>query len=257
MSLGPSQNYLIRYNSYQLPGYAQSEIFDSEMEISRYAAPFADGSLSEYTGLNNKSITLTLKLWEADYQTCKDEMQKAATIVRSKRNGFAPLYIQYTDRYYEAMNTAIKHDKSVPSSTRILDYQLDFECKPWLTSVATYTVSGVGVMQSDGKPHMTINVSRDLQDGGWTPTTITMTGEDITISGYTVAGEQAGFMSVDGAVTNLIVDSYQVTSTISGNNVNDQMLWADYRIYIGPGDTSFDIIGANTCSIEYHNRWYI
>ena len=258
--LGPSPSYLAKYNTYVLPGYVQSEHLPSTASVVNHQAPYADGSLSEYTGLDNKIISLVLKVWEPDYLTCKTEVQKAATMLRSNRSSFAPLYVQYSDKYYEAMTQSIRIQKSVPSSVRTLDYEVTFECKPWLTSTATYTISGVGVYGSDGIKHVSINteqVSRTISDGGWTPTIITVTGTDVTISGYTATGDAAGFISISGAVTNMVIDSYEYTSKISGVNANDKMLWAGYQTYVGPGITYFDIDGASTCSIAYHNRWYI
>lgn len=259
MPLGPAPRYLARYNSYVLPGYVQNESFDSSDVLADHP-PIGDGSLSEYTGLENKLLSITNKVWEPTYQDCKTEAEKAATILRTKKNGFADLYLQYSDRHYEAMVKAITIDKAVPSSTRTLNYQVQFECKPWLISDATYTVSGTGVMRSDSKYHLlldTDSVGRTIDHGGWTPTTLTMTGTNITVSGYTESGDFAGFLSIDGAVTNVVVNSYDVTTTIGGVNYNDQMLWADYRVFAGTGRTFFEVIGASTCVIEYQNRWHI
>lgn len=248
MPLGGSQGYLAQFNGYVLPGYVQEENFSSIVAIANHYATYADGSESEYTGLQNKSLSLTLKVWEADYLSCKNEVQKAATILRSKKDNFAPLYIHYSDRYYEALTQSISIQKVAGSSVRTLDYQAQFECKPWLTSVATYTVSGTSTVTTTG---------RTIDEGGWTPTTITVTGTNVTVSGYTATGDFAGYLSVSGAVTNLIIDSDDFTATIGGNNANNRMLWTDYRTYIGPGETTFVVTGASSCSISYNNRWYL
>jgi len=248
--LGPSANYLINYNSYVLPGYAQSESFDSAMNIAQHYAPYGDGSESEQTGLQNKILSLTMKVWEQDYLTVKDQIELAATMVRSKRDGFAPLYVQRSDKYYEAMTTSIKVEKSVPSSVRIGEYQLQFECKPWLVSTSGYTLTGTGTVTTD-------TVARTIADGGWTPTTITVTGTNVTISGYTAAGDFAGFISISGAVSSLIIDSDAFTATQGGVNKNNVMKWADYRMYVGPEKTTFVTTGASSMTINYHNRWYL
>lgn len=250
MPLGPAQNYLAEYNSYVLPGYVQNESVDSSANIAAHYAPYADGSLSEYMGLQNKVLSLTLKVWEPTYLDAKLVVGKAATIVRSKRDGFAPLYVHYTDRYYSAMNGFIKEDKTAGTSTRILEYQTQFECLPWLTSVSGYQISGTGTIDTD-------QVGRTIDDGGWTPTRFTVTGTNVTVSGYTSTGDFAGFVSVSGAVTNLIVDSDAFTATIGGVNKNDLMKWADYRTYVGPGKTYFVVTGASSFVLTYHNRWYL
>ena len=250
MPLGPSQSYLVKYNSYTLPGYLQREAFDSLENIASHYGPYADGSESEQTGLQNKILSLTLKVWEQDYSTVKDQIQLAATMLRSNRSGFAPLYIQYTDKYYEAMTSKISRDKSVPSSVKTGDYIVDFECKPWLVSVSGYTLTGTGAIDTD-------QVSRTITDGGWTPTRITVTGTNVTISGYTAAGDFAGYVSVSGAVSNLIIDSDAFTATVGGVNKNNLMRWADYRVYVGPEKTYYVTTGASSMTITYNNRWYL
>jgi hypothetical protein len=100
-------------------------------------------------------------------------------------------------------------------------------------------------------------VGRTIDDGGWTPTRITVTGTDVTISGYTATGDFAGFVSISGAVTNMVIDSDTFTATIGGVNANDRMRWADYRTYVGPGKTFFTTTGASSMTLEYQNRWYL
>jgi len=250
MPLGPAQGYLVKYNNFVLPGYCQDESFDSSMRIADYYGPYADGSLSEYVGLQNKRISLTMKVWEPDYETCKTEVEKAATYLRSKRTGFAPLYVKFSDKHYEALTDSIKTEKVAGTSVRTLEYLVDFEARPWLISDAVYTLTGTGLIDTD-------QVSRDITHGGWSPTKITVTGTNVTVSGYTSTGDFSGFVSVSGAVTSLIIDSDTFTATIGGVNKNSLMLWADYRTYVGTGKTYFNITGASSCSIQYNNRWYI
>ena len=250
MPLGPSQNYLAKYNSYILPGYVQEERFDSSLAIGNHQALYADGSLSEYLGLDNKTLSLTLKVWESDYLACKREVQRAATFLRSKRGDFAPMYLQYSDRHYLAMTKAITTQKTAGTSVRTLDYTVELECKPWIIHDTLQTLTGTATLTTN-------QVGRTDLDGAWTPTIITMTGTNITVSGYTDTIPYTGFISVSGSVTNLVVNSEDFTAEISGLNANDRMLYADYQTFVGPGKTSFDVTGANSVTIEYYNRWYI
>lgn len=248
MPLGPAQSYLAKYNDYTLPGYVQNESIPSSMNIGGHQAPYADGSRSEYTGLNNKQVSVTLKVWEQDYATCKEQVRLASTILRSKKEGTGILFIQKSDRYFKALTAEITEEKAVGESMRTLDYTATFECMPWLYSTSGYTVSGIGVINTD-------QVSRSIYDGTWTPANVRVTGSNITISGYTATGDFTGFISVSGVVQNLRIDSDNYTATVSGVNMNSKMLWADYALFVGPGKTYFDINGATSCEITYNNRW--
>ena len=250
MGLGPAQQYLAQFNTYVLPGYVQDESFTSDLNVATHYAAYRDGSNSEITGLANKPLTVRLKVWEQDYATVKDQILLAGTILRSKRDGFGDLYLQYTDRYYPAIPKSVKYDKSVGSSTKIGEYTVDFECKPWLVSVSGYSISGTGTLDTD-------TVGRTIADGGWTPTVVTVTGTDITISGYTATGDYAGFISVSGAVSNLVIDTEGYSATIGGVNYNSVMDFADYQLYVGPARTYYDITGASSTTISWNNRWYI
>lgn len=250
MPLGGSQQYLARYNDFVLPGYVQTEQIESTMNIANHYADYADGSNSEYTGLQNKLLSLSLKVWEPDYPTAKNAVQQAATYLRSRRIGWAKLNVMHSDKYYWALAQKITEDKTAGTSTRILEYQVQFECKPWLISTSGYTLTGTGTVTTD-------QVGRTIDDGGWTPTYITVTGTNVTVSGYTETGEFAGFVSISGAVTNMIINSDTFTATIGGINANDRMRWADYRIYAGVGKTTFVTTGASSMTINYNNRWYL
>jgi hypothetical protein len=250
MGEGPTPAYLVKYNGYTLPGYVQKEDFISQAQIAEHYAPYSDGSESEYVGLQNKPLTLTLKVWEANYLACKNEVQKAATMVRSKRDGFAPLYVQYIDRYYEAQTEAIRMEKTADESVRTLEYQVDFKCKPWLIGETVHSINGTTTINTG-------TTGRTIDNGGWTPTTIDVTGTNVTISGYTGTGDFAGFISISGAVTNMVINSDDFTATIGGVNKNNLMKWADYRMYVGPETTYFAITGASSCTISWQDRWYL
>lgn len=249
MGLGPPQSYLAQYNGYTLPGYVQNESFASEARIAAHEASYADGSDSEYTGLNNKVLNLTLKVWEEDYATCKTQIQQAATYLRSKRSGFAPLYIQFDDRYYEAMVGPINVEKAAGESVRQLEYQVEFNCKPWLVGETVNSFTGsTGTISTTG---------RTIDDGGWTYANLTLTGTNITVSGYTANGDFAGYVSISGAVTNLIIDSENYTATIGGVNKNNVLRNVDYQMWVGPEVTHYVVTGASSFEVEYQNRWYI
>lgn len=250
MPLGPPQGYLCRYNSYVLPGYVQNEQFDSTMNMASHYGAYIDGSNTEQTGLGNKNLTVTLKVWEQDYLTCKQQVELAGTMLRSVRTGFSPLYLQYTDRYYEAMVKTVKADKTAGSSVRILDYNAEFECKPWLVSTSGHTLTGTTLLDTN-------SVGRTITNGGWTPATVTVTGTNVTVSGYTATGQFAGYFSVSGAVTNLVVNTQAFTAEISGVNKNILMVSSDYRMFVGPDRTYFAVTGASSASLSYNDRWYL
>lgn len=256
MPLGPAQQYLVEYNTYTLPGYLQEEDFNSEMTIASHYAPYADGSPSEYTGLQNKIINLKLRVWEQDFASCKDQIRLAATYLRSNRSGYSVLRVKYPDRHYMALTRSIKEQNTAGRPVRIADYFVTLETQPWLISDATYTISG-NALNGGLTVIDTDQVSRTLSEGGYTPTYIKVSGKDITISGYTSTVSSTGFISVSGIVTSLIVDSDAYSSTEGVTDRNDIMLWVDYQTFIGPGKTSFAISGAYLCEISYNNRWYL
>lgn len=183
--------------------------------------------------------------------TCKDQVRLAATMVRSTRD-FAPLYIGYTDKHYMAMGKSVTTDKEAGTAVRTLDYEVQFECRPWLIGEVLHELIGTTTVDTD-------SVGRTINNGGFTPTTVTVTGTNITISGYTSTGEFTGFISVSGTVTDLVIDSEAFTATTSSGtvNMNTYMSTVDYRLNVGPGKTTFDITGASSCEISYYDRWYI
>jgi hypothetical protein len=232
--------YLVQYNGHLVPGYAQSESYDSIANTASHYTAYFDSSLSEYIGLENKIISLTMKVWEPTYLECKLKVQEAATILRSVRKQFARLYIQRTDRYYLAMPKSLKMAKDVSSSGKFIDYDMEFEAKPWIIEDRINTISGTGIIDTGAR------------FGGWTPTTILVTGTDITISGLTEQGQDTGTISISGYVENFVVDTEDFTS---GNNA--VITPKNYGIYVGPGKTYFTISGATSCIITYQNRWYL
>lgn len=242
--------YLVKYNTYTLPGFAQRESMDSISNIADHYAAYIDGSISEDLGLANKQLTLTMKVWEQDYMTCKDQVQLAATMLRSTR-GFAPLYVGYSDKHYMAMTKTVSQNKDAGTSVRTLDYEIEFECKPWLEGETLHTLTGTTTVDTD-------SVGRTISNGGWTPTIVTVTGTNVTVSGYTSTGEYTGYISISGAVTGLVIDSEAFTALDgSNNNMNTYLKTIDYRLYVGPGKTNFAITGASSCEIKYYDRWYI
>ena len=251
MPLGGSPQYLAKYNNFVLPGYVQKESFDNPMGLSNAKAPYSDGAFAEYLGLENKQLTVDLKVWESTFNDAKDQVELAATYLRSKRNGFADLYLQYSDRHYEAFVENITVENEAGRSIRLMDYTVQFKCRPWLIEDATKTLTGTGTISTD-------QVTRDINDGGWTPTIVTVTGNNVTISGYTDTGDFAGYINIIGSVTGMVIDTENMTAEIAGVNRNDLMInYVDYSMYVGPAKTNFAITGASSCSIAYHNRFYI
>lgn len=251
MGLGPSPQYLAKYNNYVLPGYVQSEEMESTLNIASHYGAYLDGSDSEDVGLANKNLSLSLKVWETDYLTCKQQIELAGTIIRSSRT-FTSLYVQYTDRHYVALAKSIQMNKSVPSSVRTLDYSVEFECKPWLVGETLHQLSGTGTISTD-------QVGRSGTDallyGAWTPTVITVTGTNVSITGQTINGEPTGTITVSGSVSGLVIDSEAFTAVQGSTNMNSVMN-TDYRMYVGAGETVFNITGGSA-TIEYYDRWYI
>jgi len=249
--LGPPQQYLASYNGtnfengYQLPGYVQSETMDSILNIAQHYGAYIDGSNSEDVGLANKVLSLTLKVWEQDYLTCKDQVELASTMIRSSRV-FTNLYVQYTDRHYVALAKSISTNKSVPSSIRTLDYNVEFECKPWLVGETLHTFSGSGTVATTG---------RTLANGAWTPTVITATGTGMTITGVTANGEPTGTITISGTVSGLVIDTEAFTAIQGTTNMNASMN-TDYRMYVGAGETTFTVTGGSV-DVSYYDRWYI
>ncbi len=236
-----SGKYLVNYNNFELPGYAKAEDFSSDIIINKKYSPYMDEGLSEAQGLTNKPITVKMIVTGDTYLHMKQQVQKAATIVRSGRE-FKKLYIQKADHYYLAIAKKITTSKTVTDSLHVLEYEIEFEAKPWLYSNTIYVASGVGL----------ITIPRTLDDGGWSYANLTVTGTNVTISGYTSNEPYTGFISISGAVNNLVINSEQYTTTNTS-----VMLNKDYRLYIGPETTYITVSGASECVITYQNRYYL
>lgn len=251
MPLGPNQQYIITYNTYQLPGYAQAESDPNEMGVADHYAFGADGSFTQYTGLTNKQLKLDFRLWEPSYRACKDEYHRAVTILRTRREGFAPLYVDYTDRYFLAAVKTVSYNQDVSKSRHILDYSVEFDCSPWMISTSGHTITGAaGTLTTD-------TVTRTFDQGGWTPAYAVVTGTNVTISGYTATEPMTGYVNISGAVTGFIVDTEFSQSFITASGTGDgYMRYKDYGIWVGPGKTSWAVTGASAISITYNDRWY-
>ena len=237
-----NSTYLVQYNNQLLPGYAQSEAYDSLANIATHYAAYMNSSLSEYIGLQNKTLDITMLVWEPTYLECKLKAQEAATILRGVRRQFAKLYIQRRDRYYLAMPQKMTISKGVPASSQILTYDITFEAKPWIIENSLNTIS-TGTLDTG---------SRSLNQGGWTPTQIIVSGTDITISGVTETGQDTGTIYINGTVSNFVIDSDNFTS--SDNSI---ITPKNYGIYVGPGKTIFTITGATDYTITWQNRYYL
>lgn len=240
-----SQRYLVQYNGFQLPGYLQEEIMDSTENIESMYGAYGDSEFSEYLGLENKVITLRLLVLGDTYLECKNQIQDAATALRSQRTGFKPLYVQNYSKHYEALVKSITLEADARINKKA-EYTVIFEAKPWLYSDTETTISGTGTIQTSG---------RTLYNGTWTPTTLLLSGTNITVSGYTETGDFTGFVSISGVVTDLTINTEIYTVEMTNSNVSNIIQNEDYQIYVGPGITYFDIDGATDCEISYHDRW--
>jgi hypothetical protein len=148
------------------------------------------------------------------------------------------------------MTKSISMEKTAGESVKLAEYEVSFECKPWITSETLHTLTGTDLIDTD-------QVGRTIANGSQTPTVVTVTGTNVTISGYTDTGDFTGYFSVSGAVVGLVVDSASFTATANGENMNGNMLTVDYQLNVGVGKTNFLITGASSCTIEYSDRWYL
>lgn len=250
MPLGPPQQYIITYNGYQLPGYAQSENDPTDVNIADHYAFGWDGSISQIAGLSNKNYQLEFKVWEPTYRACKDQYHVATAILTSRKEGFAPLFVDYTDRYFEAATKTVSYSQTVAESRRLLTYQVEFDTRPWMTSVDEFTITGAGTVDTD-------SVTRTIADGGPTPAHLKVSGTNVTVSGYSATERFTGYVSISGLVANFEMDTETSRSYLgTGDNGDGYMYWKDYSLWVGTGKTTFAVTGASAVEITYRNRWY-
>jgi phage-related protein len=167
-------------------------------------------------------------------------------MLRGNRKDFKRLYIQNPDRYYLGLAKTMTVNSE--AQNRVTDYDVTWECKPWLLSDTMYTISGAGLINTG---------ARNITNGGWSPTKIALTGTNVTVSGYTDTIPFTGYISVSGFVDNLIIDSEEYEVTLNGERRNDLMRNYEFQTYVGPDKTYFNITGATHCVITYQDRWYL
>lgn len=233
---GPGK--LVVFNKYILPGYFIEEDITSSTRVNIVGIPYKDEPFMEMEGLENKSIHIKMLVVESTYKLNKEQLFLATTMLRSNRDGWSTL-TTFTNNYYYLVKTR-SVDFNQPATAHRSEYEVTFEAKPWRYG-SEHTLTGTTQITTN-------QVGRTLNDGTWTPAAITVTGTNVTISGYT-ATNQTGYVTISGTVNNLIIDTDNYYS-----NRND-LLNPDYSLYIGPGPTTFDIIGATACVIKYRNRW--
>lgn len=242
MPLGPPQQYIVTYNGYQLPGYAQSEDDPTDMNLVDHYAFAWDGALTQIAGLTNKNFQMSFKVWEPTYRECKDQFHYATTVLYSNRDGFAPLYVDYTDRYLNATVKSVSYTQDVSMSRKLLTYTVQFDAQPWMIGTVQHSLSGTGTLTTTG---------RTLSNGGWSPAKLTVSGTNVTVSGYSVLAPFTGFVSISGTVSGFEIDTEATTTTD-----DKYMRWKDYGLWVGPGEATFVLTGASSASITYYDRWY-
>jgi len=235
---------LVRFNGYLLPGYLQEENHESPMGINIQGNIYGE-TYNEYIGLQNKMISIRMKVVQSTYSAAKEKVLLAGSLVRSSKD-WAKLTIIDTTRYYLAKTKTIKLEQQAGQSERNADYTVEFECKPWKYG-DYHSISGTTLLDTD-------SVGRNIRNGTWTPATIILTGNNITVSGYTATEPFTGFVSVSGVVSNLEIDTENYTATMSGQDRTDLMNY-DYKLNIGPGRTLFAVTGATSAEIIYQDRW--
>jgi hypothetical protein len=134
MSVKPLPRFLVKYNGYILPGYIQGETHDNEFQVTDYTAPYSDDPYSENMGESPKSLTIPMLVWGDDYNDCKTQIRKAATYLRSKRKGYAKLYLGNSDRYYQVIPVSIKYQKAAKDIQTLSTYEITFKTKPYSES---------------------------------------------------------------------------------------------------------------------------
>lgn len=121
--------YLVRYNDYDLPGYAQEEQFENGIRLTTKVSPYVWITTTTPQGYDNWSITLRMLLWEPTYADCKRRLQEAVTMLRSTK-GWGKLFIQRRNQYYLAKPVKIMASKNANEGQRTLEYLVTFEVRP-------------------------------------------------------------------------------------------------------------------------------
>lgn len=239
---------LVRYNGYYLPGYLQYESVPQEMTIEAHVAAFQDTVHSEYLGLKNKLVSIRMKVLSDTYLNAKSHLLDAGTILRSNRSSWTPLFVKHPDKYYLALTKNIETGQTAGTGEKNPEYTVDFECKPWLFGTITHTLTGNTTLDTNA-------VGRTYLQGTYSPIRMNISGTNVTVSGYTEDGEFTGFISISGVVSNLSVDTENMEVRLAGERRNDLVYNYDYKMYVGPGRTFFDLTGADEVTIEYEDRW--
>lgn len=238
----PARRYIVTYNGFQLPGYAQSEDDPLTVSLVDHYAFGVDGSISQTKGMENKSFSMDFKIWEDTYQACKNKYYNAVTALRSRRDGFARLFVDYTDRYFNATVRSITYTQRAEQSKKLLTYSVEFNTQPWMTGIEHHVIEGPNSTTED--------VGRTLDSGGWTPALVILSGTNPTVSGYS-ATQFTGYISISGVVTDFEIDTENSFSTD-----DSAMNYKEYGLWVAPGTTWFDTTGVTDMTISYFDRWY-
>ena len=292
MSIKPTPQFLVKYNGYTLPGYAQEESLEGSIQDQDYVVPYSYEALSDNMGEQAKQMSVTMMVWDDSYTGCKNQIQTAATYLKSKRGDYGNLYLGQSDRHYQVIPTDIKYDKKATDQQVTATYDVSFKAKPYLTSdayyhISNYTASGVisSVITTDNTKYSSyypaiypvasgVTVSgytessygaRTISDGMYSPCWVVINNigatSTVTVSGYLSTGDFCGFIAASGTIPNslsLIVDGHNYTAEDTwGNNQNSHMLNPDYAVFVGPGKTTFVCTGSAKVDIYWKNRWYL
>lgn len=97
---------LVKYNSILVPGYLQEESIENPMRINVTGTIYGE-SYSEYIGLENKILSIRMKVVQETYQEAKEKVLLAGTILRSNREGWTRLTVVDPSKYYLAKTQSI------------------------------------------------------------------------------------------------------------------------------------------------------